>query len=251
MPAWFSASADGPITVSVTHDDQTVVANDQVQVETELTLTSITPSVGGPGTQATITGSGFFPDNRAVNQVTFEGDNGARLGATVISATEDTLIVRVPPGTETGDVIVSILSEVSNPLNFEVLINEVIIDFGDNGAANDDTFALFVDGDLIHSMPSPTRSAGPFTLDLAPGDHTVALRGITAPDAIGTFFISISGNVSGITGPSRSGSDLTAGVQKNWVITVSSGAANQVNSAFAPIPAGESIPIIWKEDLPK
>ena len=58
-------------------------------------------------------------------------------------------------------------------LPFEVNTVRVQLDFGDNGSDNDNTFALFVGGKLIHSMPRPTRNAGPLSVELDEGSQTV------------------------------------------------------------------------------
>jgi len=230
MPGWFHDAAVGPISVKVNHEGGAeAVSAKNIEVETQLVITSLTPDKGGAGTAVKIGGVGFSTIALS-NKVTFQGSSGQRINATVISATDSQLDVVAPFGVVTGDVLVEVNGETSNPLTFAVTTNEVVFDFGDNGSANDDTYALFVDGVLIHSMPSPTRHAGPIPLDLTSGEHNVTLRGITAPDNIGTYFINITGDVLSITGDPMSGSDLTAGAEKHYVIQVGIGVQVQSKS---------------------
>lgn len=65
-------------------------------VEAPLTIAGFTPSGGEGGSEVTITGSGFSPRAR-FNQV-YIGDNRAR----VLSASEDSLRVRIPSNATTG-----------------------------------------------------------------------------------------------------------------------------------------------------
>ena len=71
-----------------------------------LTVTSIAPRNGSPGTTVTITGSGFDP-NPANNLVTFAGAANTAVPATVLSASATTLTVTVPATASSGDVIVT------------------------------------------------------------------------------------------------------------------------------------------------
>lgn len=245
MPGDFRNAATGPISIKVTHEEGAVEATspetEEIRVIPKIEITSLSPNAGGPGTTVDIIGAGFtfLPFE---NIVTFEGIAGERLNATVISASEIKLEVIAPPGLETGDVHVEVDGQISNGLLFTKLTREVIFDFGDNGTLNDDTFALFVDGDLIHSMPTPTRNAGPIALDLADGTHSVTLRGITAPDNVGTYFIDISGDVVSVTGDPLTGSDLTAGVEKHYTIEV--GTTTRIRAkSVGSVPEG----IIWAE----
>jgi hypothetical protein len=93
----------------------------------------------------------------------------------------------------------------------------VVITMGDNGNLLDDIFEVIVDGQTVLTSGAPVRSAST-TLHLPPGRITVLMRGLAAPDGVGTYFINISGAalVSGTT----SGSDLVPGVVKQFVIEV-------------------------------
>jgi hypothetical protein len=245
MPSDFRNAATGPISIKVTHDEGAVEATspetEDIRVISNIEITSLVPDAGGPGTIVDILGAGFsfLPFE---NIVTFEGSNGKRMKATVISASDIKLVVEAPQGLETGNVHVEVDGQISNGLLFTKLTRKVTFDFGDNGRANDDTFALFVDGKLIHSMPTPTRHAGPIPLDLADGTHYVTLRGITAPDDIGTYFITITGNVLSIKGDPLTGTDLTAGVEKHYTIEVGTTTRSRTRSIDL-VPEG----IIWAE----
>lgn len=91
--------------------------------------------------------------------------------------------------------------------------------FGDNGSHNDDTFALYINGQHVRTMPAPTRTES-VGLPLTPGRHTAQLHGITAPDAVGTYYITFPAGITVVSGDPTSGSDLTAGRVKSWVIDV-------------------------------
>jgi hypothetical protein len=237
IPSSVMQNAEGNILVDVEHRDLVVPAPEALTLESELRITELRPNNGGAGTEVVITGNCFSIDRLAMS-VAFTGANGP-IPATILSSSPTQVRVVAPRGVETGPVTLSKGNETSNGLTFTVSTERVSINFGDNGSANDDTYALFVDGILIHQMPQPTRSAGPFDLDLSPGNHTVLLRGITAPDAIGTYFISFSGNVTNVSGDPLTGSDLVAGAQKRYIITVGGGKRLQ---EFAPAPG-----IQWKE----
>ncbi len=202
------------------------------------TIVNLVENKGVAGDIVEINGAGFHPV-RFYNEVTFQGE-GQRLTATVLEADRHQLRVVVPAGAITGNVTVQVDDEVSNGVQFEVEEGNVTINFGDNGTANDDTYGLYVNGSLIHAMPAPTRSAGPFTVSLEPGIHVVSLRGITAPDDIGTYFINFSGDVLSVSGDAVSGSDLTAGVEKYWTLEVGS-------SASAPMASPAQVPLMWAE----
>ena len=216
MPGSARKVAKSPVAVTVVHDGLEVDSPEPIEIEDVLEITSLEPDSGSPGDSVTINGTGFA-ETVSDNQVTFAGPDGARLNATITSASESELVVIVPQKAITGLVKVTVDGEESNGLTFTVDSGTVQITFGDNGAATDDTFALYVDGKLIHSMATPAYSVGPFTVTLTPGNHEAKLRGITAPDAIGTYYISISGDIQILTGDPMSGSDLTAGVEKSWL----------------------------------
>ena len=109
-------------------------------------------------------------------------------------------------------------NEESNRLLFTISSKQLTIQFGDNGSANDDTFALELNGVVIKTMTSPTRSAYG-TVELISGQiYTVNLKGITAPDDIGTYYIQFPSEIEVISGDNLSGSDLTAGVVKSWQV---------------------------------
>ena len=245
MPGTFRNAATGPISIKATHDEGTVetISPEKIRVVPTLEITSLDPNAGGSGTTIQITGAGFEVTNFFDNLVTFQGSGGQRINATITSVSETTLKVIAPAGLETGDVQVEVNGEISNGLLFTRLSKEVTFDFGDNGSANDDTFGLFVDGVLIHSMPSPTRNAGPIVLDLEDGQHSVTLRGITAPDDIGTYFIGITGNVLSVTGDPLTGNDLTAGVEKHYTIEVGTTTTRKRSNYMGSVPEG----IIWAE----
>ena len=207
---------NGPVTVK--HGGSEVASPMSIKGVDSVNLISLSPAEGSEGTTVKISGCGFS-DNLSENIVTFTGDSGSKITATVTGKEEGSLIVVAPKGVKTGPVSVTTKGVGSNQLTFTVKTGSVTITFGDNGSATDDTFALYVDNKLIYTMPSPTTSTS-HNVELAPGNHTVKLIGITAPDDVGTYFIDFSGNVSVTSGPALSGTDLTAGVVKTWTINV-------------------------------
>jgi hypothetical protein len=94
----------------------------------------------------------------------------------------------------------------------------VSITMGDNGSLTDDIFEVVIDGDSVLTSSSPVTSIST-TVDLAPGDYVFQMKGLAAPDGIGTYFVSVSGGaLSG--GPPLSGSDLIAGAVFTWNLNV-------------------------------
>ena len=231
IPTNWLKDATSPITATLNHhqiDFQQInevypvslEAPSQIKIVDELTLSSITPSKGGPATKATLQGAGFSK-KLSENLVFFTGQSGA-LSATVVSAATDTLGVIVPRGVVTGNVWVEVNGSQSNAVTFTVEEEIYTFTFGDNGAANDDTFALYVDGALVRTMTSPARTVTA-NVSLSAGQHSVSMRGITAPDDIGTYYITMPSGISVISGDATSGNDMTAGVTKSWVIEPSDG----------------------------
>lgn len=226
----------GDYSISVEHQGQTASFDQQIKVASDsIILDAVSPNHGGGGTTVTLTGCGFA-DDASQNAVWFSaessGSNIEHAQATVLSSSSDTLVVVVPDDAITGDVYVEANGMSSNRLPFTVESANVTITYGDNGALNDDTFSLYVDNVLVSTMPSPSRPF-PVEVEMNAGVHTVKLVGITAPDDVGTYYIDFSSNVRVLSGPSRSGSDLTAGVVKSWQVEVSSTAGRAASRPAA------------------
>lgn len=94
----------------------------------------------------------------------------------------------------------------------------VTITMGDNGNLLDDIFEVKIQGQTVLTSSAPVRSIST-TVNLAAGDHTVEMIGRAAPDGIGTYFIQFSG-ATVIGGAPLSGTDLTPGVVKTFLIRV-------------------------------
>lgn len=77
-------------------------------------INSINPNFGLVGTQATINGF-YFGTSQGNGQVTFHG-----VAAVVGSWSDTTIVVTVPEGAETGDVIVTTSAGSSNAVTFTV-----------------------------------------------------------------------------------------------------------------------------------
>jgi hypothetical protein len=94
----------------------------------------------------------------------------------------------------------------------------VTITMGDNGPALDDIFEVRIEGQTVLTSSAPVRAIST-TVTLSVGDHVVDMIGRAAPDGVGTYFIQFSG-ATVIGGAPLSGSDLTPGVVKTFVIRV-------------------------------
>lgn len=94
----------------------------------------------------------------------------------------------------------------------------VTITMGDNGSANDDIYEVRIQGVTVLTSSVPVRSIST-TVNLPVGDHMVEMIGRAAPDGIGTYFIRFSG-ATVIGGAPLSGTDLTPGVVKTFIIRV-------------------------------
>lgn len=95
---------------------------------------------------------------------------------------------------------------------------DVTFTIGDNGNLLDDIFELRINGESVLTSSSPVRSASK-TLKLAVGEHQMQMFGRAAPDNVGTYFVT-TGIARVLSGPSLSGSDLTAGRLFTWTIIV-------------------------------
>ncbi len=229
LPMNWIKDAVSPVTATLNHhhidyqwfnqvNPVTLEAPYQIQIVDELTLSSITPDKGGANTRVTLKGAGFS-EKISENLVFFTGQSGT-LAATVESASSATIAAVVPRGVATGNVWVEVDGEQSNPVTFSVEEEIYAFTFGDNGNLNDDTFALYVNGALVRTMTAPARSVTG-EIPLSPGRHSVSMRGITAPDEIGTYYINMPAGVRLVSGDATSGRDMTAGVTRSWIIEVS------------------------------
>lgn len=94
----------------------------------------------------------------------------------------------------------------------------VTITMGDNGTALDDIYEVRIQGQTVLTSSVPVRSIST-TVNLPAGDHLIEMLGRAAPDGIGTYFIQFSG-ATVIGGAPLSGTDLTPGVVKTFLIRV-------------------------------
>lgn len=250
LPATWLKDAEGPITVTLHHHhiDYTLIneiypvtldAPNPIELVDNLTLSAIAPDKGGWGDKVELTGAGFS-DNLAGNTVYFTGPSGSQIPAGITAASSTTLSAIVPKDAETGPVWVEVNGESSNTLVFTVEQSLHTFTIGDNGSATDDTFALYIDGQLVISMGTPATSVSA-VVPLTNGTHSVTMRGITAPDSIGTYYITFPNTVTVLSGDAQTGSDMTAGVTKTWTIETTGGQAQAAaNRAVTP-------QIRWKE----
>lgn len=241
------ALADGEYPIKVVHQGQEAISEEKIRVfQDGAVLDLIEPAKGAVGDTVAIYGCGLccYPAPCFCDPlVYFTAEGGKTVQADAVrSLAETQLTAVVPEKALTGDVYVTVGALKSNALPFTVEQSQVVITYGDCGAATDDTFDLFVDGQPKSSMSGPATPF-PVTMNLASGKHEVRLVGVTAPDSIGTYCISFSSNVQVLSGPSQSGDDLTAGVVKTWVIEV-------VGTTMSQNPELEDIRGLMRQDLP-
>ncbi|UJR87082.1 IPT/TIG domain-containing protein [Sandaracinus amylolyticus] len=91
----------GRFTVRVAGSGETVAPFD-LQIGVPLAITGFSPAVGAPGTQVTISGSGFHSSPRA--QQVFIGNTAVR----VVSASPTAIVIEVPPSATSGVIMVDI-----------------------------------------------------------------------------------------------------------------------------------------------
>ncbi len=101
----------------------------------------------------------------------------------------------------------------SNGEEFKIDTVPVRIILGDSGTLIVDTYALYIDGELVRTMSVPERFVL-FDLELEVGMHDATLRGIPAPDQIGTYGIVFLEDVTNV------GGDLVANVERHFTFTV-------------------------------
>lgn len=240
MPADFRRDAIGPISVKVTHDGAETTAPQKIEVTSEVKVTEANASSDSSNV-VDVMGAGFSQLSMVKdNVVTFIKESGEKMNGTVVANSENTLKVMTPSELSSSDKV-QVQVQVNNqkPSNTVTLsrsTKEVIFEFGDNGSNNDDTFALFVDGKLIYSMPEPMRNTGPISLGLTSGPHLVMLRGIGTPNNVGTYSLKITGYVdtfTNLTGDHLTGEGLAAVVKKDTFYYEVTGEISEEEMAMA------------------
>lgn len=94
----------------------------------------------------------------------------------------------------------------------------VTVFFGDNGRVNDDIFSVSIGGEQFSSSTPQREVRGTVQLP-SQSEVTVTMRGLAAPDGVGTYYIRFIG-ATVIGGDATSGGDLTPGVIKTFLILV-------------------------------
>ena len=127
---------------------------------------------------------------------------------------------------------------------FRLLRNSVLIKYGDNGNLSDDKFALWVDNKQSELMPSGSRVVN-VEDNLRPGNYKVELKGIEAPDDVGTYYICFSDNVRVLTGSAElSGRDLLRNKTKYFNVEVSNAVNPTLNNCRFVEQSTQSLRII-------
>lgn len=210
--------AVGPLTVYVRHRGDEAKLGYEILIGSSLSITNVTPNKAPPGTEVTIEGVGFST-KISDNKVTFTGPNDTRISATIVSATTEVLVVKVPNQVQTGFITVEVNGDLSNEYPF-FGPSQLEIIFGDNGNFNDDVYKLSVNGAVKYDNSSPKRKVGPVYVSLDEGTHSVELTGIRADDGIGTYYIQFGGDVISVSGDAQSGRDLCPDVVKRYQVEV-------------------------------
>lgn len=260
LSAKFLEDAKSPLSVSLNHHlvEEKILADNilkvvldtqfKIDLVDKLTISSVSPSKGGWGDVVKIYGAGFS-NIVTDNTVYFQNSNGNQISAVITNVTATEITAVVPRGAATGDLWVSVLrsgkTSESNKLGFLLNRENYVFSFGDNGSANDDTFSLYINGELVKTMPSPTRKES-VEVPLALGRHTAELHGITAPDSIGTYYIELPPEATLVNGDSTTGRDLIAGAVKSYVFDIK--ALNASSKRYSKsINNSSDINIIWKD----
>lgn len=98
-------------------------------------------------------------------------------------------------------------------------LRSVTITMGDNGSLLDDIFAVEIEGQTVLTSSVPVVATST-VVQLPVGDHEVIMRGLAAPDGIGTYYIQFNG-ASVLAGSSAtSGTNLVPGTFKTFQIRV-------------------------------
>jgi hypothetical protein len=98
-------------------------------------------------------------------------------------------------------------------------VRPVVITMGDNGALLDDIFLVEVDGQTVLTSQVPVTQTST-TVELTLGDHVAIMRGLAAPDGIGTYYILFNGATVLPGSSATSGSNLVPGTFKTFNIRV-------------------------------
>jgi RHS repeat-associated protein len=162
-----AAAATGNVVVTVG-----VVPSNGVSFSVVPNITSLSPSSGMAGTAITIAGTGFGA-TQGTSTVTFNA-----MSATPTSWSNTSIVVPVPTGATTGNVVVSVSSLTSNGAYFDVLpsgwLDQDVGTVGLTGSATyaNGTFTLKGAGSQIYS----TADSFHFTYQPLSGDGTIVAR---------------------------------------------------------------------------
>ncbi len=97
LPAAYVRHAVGPIEVRVDKGSDNAISADDIQVETDFALTSVTPAVGGEGDTVAVVGKGFESGVRFIfRQAGVPNDAAILVQGTTLSSTATTASVQVP-----------------------------------------------------------------------------------------------------------------------------------------------------------
>lgn len=216
----------GTLPVDVEVDFQLVSNELELQVFDHPVVDRISPATGRAGDLVDLVGIGFDPRTSGSNSVEFQGATGP-VGGTVVSVSPNgrRLTVRVPPDAISGPVKLTCQrpdDELVESNEVEFRVAESTITYWDSGNLKDDIFSLYLENQLLANPSSPVYPPLTIPVALEPGrSYLVLLRGVSAPDQIGTYSISFSSDIEVLPGSDPlSGDDLIAGASKYFSIWV-------------------------------
>ncbi len=165
-------------------------------------INSLSPSSGGVGTQVTISGNNFGA-SQGTNTVTFNGVAAAARGRLAVSWSNTSIVVNVPSGATTGNVVVTVAGAASNGVVFTI----------------------------APSITSLSPTSGPVaTAVTITGTNFGATQGTSTVTFNGTAGTPSSWSNTSIAVPVPSGA--TSG---NVVVTVNGAASNDVSFTVTPV----------------
>lgn len=219
IPGDFLQDAKGGLRVEVEHRDQKTKSTDfsnpkTIKIANGFELDQLYPNFGFNHDLLILKGVGF---DKSV-EVWFTASNGQQK-ADITQVTTDAMKIIVPANAITGSVVVKKGTE-TRYTPFTLSENRLLVRFGDNGNKADDKFGFWLDNKQTGLMTTGSRMVD-ITSQIQPGTYIAELKGIEAPDDIGTYYICFSDNVSIETGSNAlSGRDLVREATKSFKIKV-------------------------------
>ncbi|QYJ83054.1 IPT/TIG domain-containing protein [Shewanella aegiceratis] len=246
IPGEYLKDAKGDLRVEVEHREQITKSTDYsdpktIKIGTGFALDKLYPDEGYPQDVLTLKGIGF--DDKV--EVWFTASSGQEK-AVITQVKDNELKIIVPEHALTGSVSVKRESEtLYTP--FTLLENRMLVRFGDNGNLADDKYALWLDNKQAGLMTTGARMVD-ISSQLQPGNYTAELKGIEAPDDVGTYYICFSDNVTIEAGShALSGRDLVRDATKSFKIKVAKSTNPKISNCAYINSATNKVRILQEE----